>query len=355
MANNKALHRAKKAKQDEFYTQLVDIENELRHYKPHFEDKAVYCNCDDPWESNFFRYFAANFNSLKLKKLIATSYSGSPIAGTQLGFDDIGVENGRRAHRIVITEVGDYDGDAAVGLSDVEWLLKNRGNTAVNLEGGGDFRSGECVALLKEADIVVTNPPFSLFREYIAQLIEHGKDFLVVGDQNAITYKEIFPLIQTEKIWLGCDNYGNKWFEVPDNYEIDGENSRHRIENGVKYHSSGRIVWFTNLDHSKRHEELPLFREYDPDDYPHYDNYDAIEVGKVADIPCDWEGVMGVPITFLDKHNPEQFEIVGASTYWEGLGNIIKPEYRDRPRFEVNSGFVKGERVFKRIMVRRVG
>ena len=212
MADNAALHQAKRAKQDEFYTQLSDIEKELRHYKAHFEGKVVYCNCDDPYESNFFKYFAANFNAFDLKRLVGTSYAGSPVAGDQLSFDEIGVENGGKAHKIVITEVGDYDGDQAVGLSDVEWLLKNDNNTAVNLEDNGDFRSSECVELLQDADIVVTNPPFSLFREYLAQLIDYGKDFLILGDQNALTYREVFPLIKAGKVWLGNDNGGPSGF-----------------------------------------------------------------------------------------------------------------------------------------------
>ena len=314
---NRTLHAAKRQKRDEFYTQRVDIENELQHYRQHFAGKTVYCNCDDPYESNFFKYFAANFNSLKLKQLIATSYSWSPIAGTQLWASDIGVDNGRRAHKIVITGVTDYDGDNAVGISDVEWLLRNDTNTAVNLDGSGDFRSDECVELLEEADIVVTNPPFSLFREYLAQLVKHGKQFLVLGDQNAITYKETFNLIGAGELWLGVSNGGNKWFQVPDDYDIKTE-SRKKIENGVKYLSMGRINWFTNLEHKKRHEELPLFRSYSPDAYPRYDNYDAINVDKVADIPRDWPGVMGVPITFLDKWNPEQFEIVNANNLRNG-------------------------------------
>lgn len=324
MSSNRTLHQARDRKRDEFYTQLVDIENEVRHYKPHFEGKVVYLNCDDPWESNFFRYFAANFNSLKLKKLIATSYAGSPIAGTQLSFDDIGVANGRKAHKIEITEVSDYDGDEAVGLSDVEWLLKNRANTATNLEEGGDFRSSECVALLEAADIVVTNPPFSLFREYVAQLVEHDKGFIILGSNNAITYKEIFPLLKDGSVWLGVRNGGDKWFHVPDEYENTAA-GHSRTEGGVKYHKLRNVNWFTNLDHPKRHEELPLFREYNPDDYPHYDNYDAINVDKVTDIPCDWDGVMGVPITFLDKNNPEQFEIIGITKTWFGAATKTYP------------------------------
>ena len=303
MADNATLHKAKREKKDEFYTQLVDIENEVKHYKPHFEGKVVYLNCDDPWESNFFKYFAMNFNHLKLKKLIATSYAGSLMAGTQLGFEDIGVENGRKAHKIVITEVTERDGKPGVNLGDVEWLLKNDANTVVNLEGDGDFRSDECVALLEEADIVVTNPPFSLFREYVAQLIEHDKEFLILGNQNAITYKEIFPLLKDEQMWLGVDNGGCKWFHVPEDYEIKTP-TRQKWVDGKQYFSMGNVNWFTNLDNSAAKPPLTLFREYTPENYPRYDNYDAINVDRVADIPVDYDGAMGVPITYMARHAP---------------------------------------------------
>lgn len=311
MSDNRFLHQAKRQKRDEFYTQLSDIENELRHYKASFRDTTVYCNCDDPYESNFFKYFAANFNALGLRRLLATSYVGSPICGEQLSLDDIeGLEPKRDAFYIDITYVDDFDGDGAVGLSDVQHLLKNDANVCTPLLGNGDFRSAECVELLQQADVVVTNPPFSLFREYVSQLMKYDKQFLIIGDQNTITYKEIFPLIKDDRMWLGNDNGGTKWFRVPMDYDIRTE-SRKKIEKGIKYLSMGRIVWFTNLDHSKRHEELRLHRRYAPGEFPTYDNYDAIEVGRVADIPVDWDGTMGVPITFLSKWNPEQFEILG--------------------------------------------
>lgn len=304
------LQNARKNKKDEFYTQLPDIESELMHYKEQLKDKVIFCNCDDPYESNFFKYFAMNFNFLELKKLIATCYDTSPIAFTQLSF--LGEESlvpniNRRAYKIEITEVKDHNGDGAVDLSDVEWLLKNKKNTLSLLEGNGDFRSEECEELLKEADIVVTNPPFSLFREYVAQLMEYEKKFLIIGNKNAITYKEIFTLIKNQKIWLGYRNINaDMWFIVPDNYSyekiIDGKRTKHIMG-----------CWFTNLDTSKRHEILTLYKQYTPKDYPKYDNYDAIEVSKTSDIPYDYDGIMGVPITFLDKYNPEQFEILGMS------------------------------------------
>jgi hypothetical protein len=313
-SSNKNLHKANQAKKDEFYTQLVDIENELKHYKDQFRGKVVYCNCDDPFESNFFKYFASNFNALKLKKLIATSYVKSPIVGGQLSlFEMEGLKpEGKEPFKIEISEVSDVDSDGAVGLTDIKWLLEHDANVSTSLKGNGDFRSDECIELLKQADIVVTNPPFSLFREYIAQLMEYNKKFLVLGNQNAIIYKEIFKFIKENKLWLGYDNGGTKWFQVPDDYDIPTE-SRKKIVNGVKYFSMGSIMWFTNLDTTKRHEELTLYKKYSPEEYPKYENYDAIEVSKFFDIPMDYDGVMGVPITFLDKYNPEQFEIIGSN------------------------------------------
>ncbi|MFZ1019450.1 MAG: adenine-specific methyltransferase EcoRI family protein, partial [Minisyncoccia bacterium] len=305
------LHKANAAKKDEFYTQLVDIEKELKHYKDQFRGKVVYCNCDDPFESNFFKYFASKFNELKLKKLIATSYSGSPIVGQQLPLFDVAGSKGKQPLKIEIKKVP-TNTDGSVGLADVERLLKHDANVATPLKGSGDFRSDECIALLKEADIVVTNPPFSLFREYVAQLVEYKKKFLILGDQNAVTTKEFFKLLKEDKLWLGYDNGGTKWFQVPNDYDIETE-SRIKIENGTKFFSMGRIVWYTNLDTTKRHDELTLYKKYSPKEYPKYDNYEAINVDKVNDIPMDYKGVMGVPITFLDKYNPDQFEIIGQT------------------------------------------
>lgn len=303
---NKNLTSAKSAKKDEFYTQLTDIERELRHYQNHFRGKTVLCNCDDPYESNFFKYFALRFNQLGLKKLICTCYNGSPIQGKELEieFDDFNSESRKSAYKVEITEVRDLNGDGAVDLSDVRYLLQNDKNVKQTLETG-DFRSAECLALLKEADIVVTNPPFSLFREYVAQLVEYEKKFVIVGHQNAITYKEIFPLIKDNKIWLG---YGFKGgaahFFSP--YDDVATATDHR-ENMIRV--SG-VNWFTNLEIPKRNDHLDLVCRYSPEEYPKYDNYDAIEVKRTADIPRDYAGAMGVPITFLDKYNPEQFEII---------------------------------------------
>ncbi len=291
MALNKNLHKAKDAKKDEFYTQLSDIERELKHYKHHFKNKVVYCNCDDPRVSNFFHYFSHNFESLGLKKLIATCYKSQQR--------DLFSQNDSE-QAICLEYEGDQNGNFQP--DDEEIGIKP-------LKGDGDFRSEESIELLKQADIVVTNPPFSLFREYVAQLIEYDKKFLIIGSQNAITYKEIFPLIKENKLWLGCHN-GDMAFRVPDYYE--SRETRFWVdESGQKWRSLGNACWFTNLDYEERHEDLILYKKYSPEDYPKYDNYNAINVDKTKDIPCDYEGAMGVPITFLDKYNPEQFEIIG--------------------------------------------
>jgi hypothetical protein len=310
MAGNDSLHKASIAKEDEFYTQLTDIEKELFHYKEHFKDKVIFCNCDDPLYSNFWQYFQLNFHFLGLKKLIATHYD---------------IENTSYKMEIVRNEKG-----LQMGIpSYVQTPLK----------GNGDFRSQECIEILKEADIIVTNPPFSLFREYVAQLMEYHKKFVIIGNQNAITYKEIFKLLKDNKIWLGYKS-GDMAFTVPDYYKERA--TRFWIdEKGQKWRSMGNICWFTNLDIQKRHEELFLYKTYNAAEYPTYDNYDAINVNKVVDIPCDYYGVMGVPITFLDKYNPEQFEILGDSRYHNG-----KTEADD-----IN--LINGKQLYRRILIRR--
>lgn len=374
-----SLTNARRNKNDEFYTQLPDIEAELRHYRPHFKDKVVLCNCDDPFESNFFKFFVMNFRRLGLKKLIASSYSGSSVQGEQLSFFDLDSTSNdggaKHPYKIEITEIPDANNDGAIDLADVEHLVRTDRNVLTVLEGDGDFRSPECMALLDKADIVVTNPPFSLFREYVATLTEQGKQFLILGDQNAITYPQIFKFLQEDKLWLGYDNGGTKWFRVPDDYDIATE-SRKKVVDGVKYFSMGRIYWFTNLDHAKRHENLILTGKYTPEKYPHYDNYDAIDVSKVVDIPEDWEGVMGVPITFLDKYNPDQFKIEGISggdypttrTYGKKervvdgvrqksntgtLGCVVRTEsFGAGTHFDVGYP-VKG--IYRRVFIRRIG
>lgn len=366
MAGNSSLGRAREAREDEFYTQLTDIEKELRHYRHHFKGKTVLCNCDDPFESNFFKYFALNFNKLGLKKLIATSYDGSPIAGTQLQFP--GMETppdpqGRLLHvgptgevpyKAVVTHVEDATGDGAVSMLDVAELFKLGENELSVLDGSGDFRSDECLDLLDEADIVATNPPFSLFREYVHTLMEHEKKFVIIGNQNAITYKEIFPLLKEDEMWLGYKS-GDMAFMVPSTFEP--RKTRYwQDEDGQKWRSLGNICWFTNLDIKKRHEELFLVPRYSPDRYPHYDNYDAIEVSKVANIPCDYAGVMGVPITFLDKYDPDQFEIIMLANGNARTNN--EQEVLERVAYiptlgdKGGLGLIDGERVYARILIR---
>ena len=285
MANNRALHKAMKAKQDEFYTDLNDISNELFHYKDYFRGKTILCNCDDPFESNFFQYFALWFNVFGLKKLIASSYVQSPVAQLELPlFEETKPAKERTPYCAIMTEFKDYNGDGAEDLADVEWALKNNG-IVHKLKGDGDFRSPECIEFLKEADIVVTNPPFSLFREYVAQLIEYDKKFIIIGNKNAVTYKEIFPLFMQNKIWLGVRNMNQDfWLNVP-----EGENYE-KIDDDGKKIKHIMACWYTNLPHHRRKEKMTLWRRYydDPSMYPKYDNYDAIEVSKTSDIPCDY-------------------------------------------------------------------
>ncbi len=303
-SKRQSLGDAKAAKLDEFYTQLSDIEKELKHYRRHFKGKVVYLNCDDPRESEFFHYFSYNFEKLGLQKLIAACYKSQNA-------DLFSQEDSERA--IYLEYTGDKDGDRIPGRDEIEVKC---------LEGDGDFRSKESIALLEQADIVVTNPPFSLFRDYVAQLVEYGKKFLIIGNMNAVTYKEIWPHIQQNRIWLGVTRTGTgqMWFRINDDAPV--RTGQRTDEYGRRYQTIGNSAWFTNLDHSKRHEEMTLYRTYDPDVYPSYDNYEGIEVSKAVDIPVDWDGVMGVPITFLGKHNPDQFEIVGIAK--APLGSPVK-------------------------------
>ena len=317
---NANLTNAKKAKNDEFYTQLTDIEKEMRHYKDFFKGKVVYCNCDDAKESNFFKYFSLNFEHLGLKKLITTGYKA----------DGKGV---------VLIYEGDKNGNRTV--EDSEIVTKE-------LEGNGDFRSAECIEYLKECDDVVTNPPFSLFREYVAQLMEYGKKFLIIGEQNALTYKEIFPYIKANRLWWGASIHsGDRKFYVPDNYPLNAATCG-VDENGKRFIRVKGIRWWTNIENTTHSIPMDLYRKYDADAYPKYDNYDAIEVSKTCDIPMDYDGVMGVPITFFDKYCPSQFEIVGWSRhndldmdggYW--LGGC-------------NDATINGKIVYRRILIKRL-
>jgi hypothetical protein len=343
MTSNSSLSSAKQAKKDEFYTQLSDIETELRHYKNHFKGKTVLCNCDDPYESNFFKYFAMNFNHFGLKKLVATSYLGSPVAGSQVPLFELAGHPASRkekrgsskAFKVEITHVPDMNDDGAIDLMDVEQLLRNDANTLTPLEGDGDFRSEEAVALLRESDVVVTNPPFSLFREYVSLLLEHNKQFIIIGSMNALTYKQVFPHIMEGRFWLGHGfSSGTAYFFTPNPSEY-GSNVYDPETGLVKF---GNVTWFTNLDISKRKEELILYKTYNPKDYPHYDNYDAIEVSRTADIPRDYAGIMGVPITLLERHNPEQFEIVGVTQSWFDARSKVYPR-----QVQVNPGGVESQ------------
>jgi len=323
-SSNKNLHKANRAKKDEFYTQLIDIEKELKHYKEQFRGKVVYCNCDDPYESNFFKYFAANFNVLGLKKLITTSYTKSPIAGGQLPLFEVkGLKpKGKEPLKIEINEVSDLDSDGAIGLDDIKWLLKHNANVSKSLKGNGDFRSEECIELLKEADVVVTNPPFSLFREYVAQLVEYEKKFIIIGNTNALTYKEIFKLVKDNKLRTGYTNFNVGMFFVVPN---DWEQFHHIDENGKKIARVSTSCWFTNLEVEKHKQGITLYKKYTSEEYLKYDNYDAINIDKVSEIPMDYSGAIGVPITFIDKYNPEQFEIVGLGISNSGIGIGVKP------------------------------
>lgn len=318
MANNN-LTLARKAKNDEFYTQLTDIEKEMRHYKEFFKGKVVYCNCDDARESNFFKYFSLNFEHLGLKKLISTGFKA----------DGKGV---------VLIYEGDKNGNRIVDDSEI---------IVSELNGDGDFRSAECIEFLKECDVVVTNPPFSLFREYVAQLMEYGKKFLIIGNMNAITYKEIFPYIKNNELWLGCRTLGSDFFfNVPEDYKEElmatkTQGGGWKIIDGEVMGRVASACWFTNIDHKKRNEELDLYRKYDATAFPKYDNYDAIEVSKVCEIPMDYEGVMGVPITFLDKYCPSQFEILGIANNVRWIG--------DFPCLTK----INGNKIYNRILIKR--
>ena len=327
----KDLAQAQNAKKDEFYTQLSDIEKELVHYRDYFRDKVIFCNCDDPYESNFFKYFALNFNALGLKKLIATCYDGSPIAQQELPlFEEAETEPKPKAYKVEISEVPDLDGNGSTDLTDVQLLLKSSDhNVKAELKQNGSFDSPESIELLKEADIVVTNPPFSLFREFLALLDKYNKQFIIIGNTNALTYKETFKMFQEDKIRTGYTNFNvGMYFQVPDSWE-----KFHHIENGKKMARVSTSCWFTNLPVSKHNEELILIKHYTPEEYPKYDNYDAINVNTYTDIPCDFEGAMGVPITFLDKFNPNQFELIG-------LGN-------SRENFTPTKDYINAKKVLK--------
>jgi len=335
---NHDFEKARHAKKDEFYTSLSDIELELKHYKRHFKDKVVYCNCDDPRASNFFRYFSENFHELGLKKLITTCYRSQDVK-------HFGKNNSERA--VYLEYTGRKRGNKILLAEDIG--IKR-------LSGDGDFRSAESVELLQHADIVVTNPPFSLFREYVAQLVQHKKKFLIIGNMNAVTYKEIFPLFQNNKMWYGPSiRSGDREFQVPDDYPITAAGSR-VDEHGNKYIRVKGVRWFTNLSCPGRYEDLDLQLPYSPNEYPKYANFDAIEVSKTKSIPFDYDGLMGVPITFLDKYNPKQFEILGSSkTLSQRMSQIAKKgTYQEGgPRFYLSNSDGTYRRMYDRIVIRK--
>ncbi len=325
---NANLGKARKEKNDEFYTQLIDIEKEMHHYKDHFRGKVVYCNCDDPRESNFFHYFSHNFENLGLKKLITTCYKSKD--------------------RDFFSK---YDSESAIyleydGAKKGERVPDPEEIGITHLKGDGDFRKEETIALLKQVDIVVTNPPFSLFREYVAQLIEYNKKFLIIGNMNAITYKETFKFIKENKLWFGPSiKSGDREFGVPDNYPLKAASSR-VDKQGNKFIRVKGVRWFTNLDYDERHEDLPLYKDYSPEEYQTYDNYDAININKVADIPIDYDGIMGVPITFMDKYNPAQFEIIGLiAGNIRGISGMTSSTGKDGP-------YINGKLKYGRIVIK---
>ncbi|MBQ9706767.1 MAG: adenine-specific methyltransferase EcoRI family protein [Clostridia bacterium] len=333
-SKNSNLHAAKNIKDDEFYTTYDTIESELSHYIPHFLDKVVLCNCDDPFESNFCKYFLKNFNILGLKRLICTSYGYSAVAGTQFSLSN----NDNRPTGYVLDVVKFSDTLGEISDDEISEILKTP-NTIRKLNGDGDFRSEECLEYLRACDIVVTNPPFSLFKELVTEIMRYEKKFLIIGNQNAITYKEIFPLIQNNKVWTGY-RFGEMKFRVPQ----DSKPRKYRYwidATGQKWRSLGNAMWLTNLDNKRRHEWIALSKLYNPDDYPKYDNFDAINVKTIKDIPCDYYGIMGVPITIINKYNSEQFEIIGEANH--GSDN----------EFDLFKPTINGKEIFKRILIRR--
>ncbi|WP_087134052.1 type II toxin-antitoxin system RelB/DinJ family antitoxin [Micrococcus lylae] len=350
---NVTLNQAFRARRDEFYTQYEDIEKEIRHYPNKFRGKHVLCNCDDPFESEFFRYFVLNFDDLGLARLTSTCFATSPFAGMDYPLD----AEHKRPYLAVVTEVPSGDITMPDGSLDLESIFALDGNSIQLLRGDGDFRSQECVSLLEESDIVVTNPPFSLFREYISQLVDHGKDFLVLGNMNAATYREVFPLFRENKLWYGESiRSGDRKFYVPESYPLNASNCG-VDESGRRYIRVKGVRWFTNLDNARRHEELKLKSFFTDSRYPMYENYSAIEVGRTIDIPSDYNELMGVPITFLDKYNPDQFEIImlanGNARTNVDQRTLEAVGYCPHPEDRGGVGIVGGQRCYARILIRK--
>lgn len=351
-SGNATLNRAFIVKKDEFYTQYEDVAREMVKHREQLKGKTILCNCDDPFESAFFRFFVLHFNNIGLAGLTSTCYAESPMVGQEYPLDG---ETG--AYKAVVTEVPDETLVRPDGSLDLESLFAMPGNSLVRLAGDGDFRSGECEALLKEADIVVTNPPFSLFREYISQLERHGKDFIILGNMNAATCKEVFPFFRDNKVWYGESiRSGDRKFYVPDSYPLNAAGCG-IDEKGRRFIRVKGVRWFTNLDTSRRHEPIALTCRFTPDEYPRYENYDAIDVGRTQNIPADYDGIMGVPITFLDKYSPDQFEIVmlanGNARTNVSSKTLAEVGYRPHPEDRGGVGIINGRRVYARILIRK--
>ena len=351
-SRNATLNRAFIVKKDEFYTQYDDVAREMVKHRDQLKGKTILCNCDDPFESAFFRFFALHFDNLGLSKLISTCFDGSSFAGQEYPLEEV-----TGAYKAVVTEVPDEPLLRPDGSLDLEALFAMPGNSLAHVIGDGDFRSDECEALLQEADIVATNPPFSLFREYISLLGRHGKDFIILGNMNAATYKEVFPLFRDNKVWYGESILsGDRKFHVPDNYPLNAANCG-VDEQGRRFIRVKGVRWFINLDIRRRHEPIPLTRRYTPDEYPHYENYNAIEVGRTQDIPFDYDGIMGVPITFLDKYSPDQFEIVmlanGNARTNVPSETLSEVSYCAHSEDRGGVGIINGKRVYARILIRR--
>lgn len=359
---NANLRKASKTKNDEFYTQLKDIENELRHYKDQLKNKVIFCNCDDPFESNFFKYFAMNFKALGLKKLITTCYDPSPVANKEIQLSFFGDNDNKeinhnnknrnkvisKAYKIELDDISDIDGSGNINILDTKEILLREKAKLDNgekskilsyLKGDGDFRSDECVNLLKRADVVITNPPFSLFKEFLAQIVKFDKEFIIIGNTNALTYKEVFKLFQKDKIRTGYTNFNvGMFFEVPDTFD-----KYHHIDKntGRKIARVSTSCWFTNLEVMKHKEIITLYKKYSSEEYPKYDNYDAINVNKYTEIPYDYNEIMGVPITFLDKFNPNQFEI---------LGQMATTKVDD---YNFGYPYINGKKIYARVLIKR--
>jgi addiction module RelB/DinJ family antitoxin len=349
---NATLNHAFIVKKDEFYTHYEDVAKEMAKHSGNLRGKAVLCNCDDPFESAFFRYFVLHFDKIGLKKLISTSYSSSPIAGQEYPLEEV-----TSAYGAVVTKVPDESLVRPDSSLDLEALFALPGNSLVHLDGDGDFRSRECIALLQQADVVATNPPFSLFREYIRQLVQYEKEFIILGNMNAATCREVFPLFSDNRVWYGKSiRSGDRKFYVPNSYPLNAANCG-VDEKGRRFIRVKGVRWFTNLDNGRRHEPLELTRRYDPDGYPRYENYDAIEVARTQDIPLGYDGLMGVPITFLDKYSPDQFEIImlanGNARTNVPLATLEEVGYRPHPEDKGGVGIINGRMVYARILIRR--